>query len=111
MHHRREAPAAARAAPHQRERPALQHREVERDLATSGRAGDDEPAAGLEARAALVPDARADTVEDDVDAAASGQLLHALAELRRRRVVDDLVGAELLRLRELPVASGGDDRA
>ena len=68
------------------------------------------PAAGLEAGAALVPDGRADAVEHHVDAAAGGELLDALAELRRGRVVDDLVGAELLGLRELPVAPGGDDR-
>src|SRR5262249_28643917 len=33
------------------------------------------------------------------------------AELRRGRVVDHLVGAQLLRLRELPVTSGSDDGA
>src|SRR5213593_3553379 len=111
MHHRREAPATAGAAAHQGERPALQHRQVERDLATPGGPGDDEPAAGLEARAALVPHRRPDAVEHHVDAAAAGELLDALAELRRRRVVDDLVGAEPLGLRELPVAPGRDDRA
>src|SRR5262245_61193563 len=110
MHHRREAAATAGAAAHQGERPALQHREVERNLTARGGAGDDEPAARLEAAAALVPHRRADAVEHDVDAAAAGEILHALAELRRGRVVDDLVGAELLRLRELPVAAGRDDR-
>src|SRR5438552_11905224 len=111
MLHGREAPATARAAAHQGERPALQHRQVERDLASRGRPGDDEPAAGLEARAALVPDRRADTVEHHVDAAAAGELLDPLTELRCGRVVDDLVGAELLGLPELPVAPGRDDRA
>src|SRR5215470_8479836 len=111
MHHGREAPAAAGAAAHQGERPALQDREVERELAARGGASDDEPAAGLEARAALVPHGRAHAVEDDVDPALAGEILHALAELRCGRVVDDLVGAELFRLRELPVAAGRDDRA
>src|SRR5262245_36095876 len=111
MHHGREASAAPGAAAHQGERPALQHREVERDLTARSGAGDDEPPARLEAGAALVPHGRADAVEDYVDPAAAGEVLHALAELRRGRVVDDLVGAELLRLRELPVAAGGDDRA
>src|SRR5438034_718006 len=42
-----------------------------------------------------------------------GELLDALAELRRGGVVDHLVGAELLRLLELPVAArrGDDARA
>src|SRR5438552_7651349 len=111
MHHGREAPATARAAAHQREWPALQHRQVEWDLASRGRPGDDEPATGLEARAALVPYGRADTVEHHVDAATAGELLDPLTELRRGRVVDDLVGAELLGLRELPVAPGRGDRA
>src|SRR5215470_1744392 len=111
MHHGREAPAAAGAAAHQGERPALQDREVERELAARGGASDDEPAAGLEARAALVPYGRAHAVEDDVDPTPAGEILHARAELRCGRVVDDIVGAQLLRLRELPVAPSGDDRA
>src|SRR5262249_21193205 len=60
---------------------------------------------------ALVPDRRADAIEDDVHTAAVGQLLDALAELRRGRVVDHLVGAELLGLFELPVAACRDDGA
>src|SRR6266850_8327224 len=111
VHHGRKAPAAPRPAAHQRQRPALEDRQVERDLTPAGRSRDDEPAAGLEARAALVPHRRAHAVEHHVDAAAVGELFHALAELRRGRVVDDLVGAELLGLRELPVAAGRDDGA
>src|SRR5262245_15219964 len=111
VHHGREAPAASRAAAHQSQRTALEDRQVERDLAPAGRSGDDETAAGLQARAALVPHGRADAVEHHVHAAAASQLLDALAELRRRRVVDHLVGAQLLGLGELPVAASRDDRA
>src|SRR5215467_14551804 len=80
VHHGREAPPASRAAAHQRQRTALEDRQVERDLAPAGRSGDDETSAGLEARAALVPHRRADAVEHDVDATAIGELLDALAE-------------------------------
>src|SRR5262245_19306740 len=93
VHHGREAPSAPRSAAHQRQRTTLEDRQIERDLAPAGRSGDDEASAGLEARAALVPHGRPDAVEYHVDAAAAGQLLDALAELRRRRVVDHLVGA------------------
>src|SRR5262249_29583417 len=53
----------------------------------------------------------ADTVEHDVHATAVGQLLDALAELGRGRVVDDVVGAEGPGLVELPVAAGRGDHA
>src|SRR5262245_23322484 len=79
VHHRGEAPATAGAAPHQRQRAALHDRDVERDLAPRRRPGDHEPPAGLEARQALVPHARADAVEYHVHAAAIGELLDALA--------------------------------
>src|SRR4029453_15437238 len=111
VQHGGEAPAAPRSAAHQRQRPALEDRQVERDLAPAGRSRDDETSAGLETRAALDPHRRTDAVEHHVHAAAAGELLDVLAELRGRRVVDDLVGAQLFGLRELPVAAGRDDGA
>src|SRR5262245_18635125 len=48
VHHGREAPAAPCAAAHQRQRSALEDRQVERDLASAGRSGDDETSAGFE---------------------------------------------------------------
>src|SRR2546427_444190 len=109
VHHRGEAAATAAAAAHQRQWTGLEQAEIERDLIPGRRAGDDEPAAGLEAREALVPHRRADAIEHYVHAAPVRQLLHALAELRRGGVVDHLVGAQLLGLVELPVTSRGDD--
>src|SRR5206468_2249738 len=111
VEHGREAAAAAGAAAHQREGAALKHRKVERDLAPRGGAGDDQAAARLEAGAALVPHGGAHAVEDHVDAAPARHLLHLGGELRGGRVVDHVIGAELLGLLELPVAARGDDRA
>src|SRR6266851_6937459 len=111
VHHRGEAPAAPRAAAHEGQRTALQDGQIERDLTPGSRPGDDEPPTGLEAREALVPHARADTVEHDIHAAPVGELLDALAELRRGGIVDHLVGAELLRFLELPVAPRRRDDA
>src|SRR2546426_2034003 len=111
MHHRGEAAPAAGAAAHQRQRTALQNGQIERDLAPCRRPGDDQPATGLEARETLIPHRCADTVEHHVHAAAVGELLDALAELRRGRVVDHLVSAELFGFLELPVTSRRDDGA
>src|SRR4029453_3163560 len=117
VHHGGEAPAAPAPPAQQRQRPALEDRQVERDLAPAGRSRDDETSAGLETRAALAPPRpsdpadphtpppspgrepraalsphrRTDAVEPPVPAAAAGELLDVLAELRGRRVVDDLV--------------------
>src|SRR5262249_57389954 len=111
VHHGGKAAATPAATAHQGQRTGLKQAEIERDLASRGRARDDEPTSRLDAREALVPDRRADAIEDDVHTAAVGQLLDALAELRRGRVVDHLVGAELLGLFELPVAACRDDGA
>src|SRR5438093_1446430 len=67
--------------------------------------------AGLEARETLIPHGCADAVEHHVNAGAVGELLDALAELRRGRVVDHLVSAELFGFPELPVTSRRDNGA
>ena len=111
VHHRGEAAPTAGAAAHQRQRTALQDGQIERDLAPRRRPGDDQPATGLEARETLIPHGGADTVEHHIDAAAVRELLDALAELRRGRVVDHLVSAELFGFPELPVTSRRDNGA
>src|SRR3989338_4886406 len=80
--------------------------DVHLGLRPRGGPAGDHAAAPCEAREVLLPGLRPDVLEDHVHAAASGQLLHGLVKIPGL-VEDHLVGAELLRARDLAVVADG----